>query len=145
MPKGGNRFSAGRPKGTGKYNEPTKVIRVPESRLAGVKAFLMGNPQTVPLFGPHNLSQPATHLNLHELGLHNIAKPALLQLTIDIHFPPEHFQVGDRLIIDQSLTPTSADWVLHLPKNGKHDATLERRGRKTADVWGVVVGVLRQF
>lgn len=37
---GGAREGAGRPKGSGKYNEPTKAIRVPESSISYIKDFL---------------------------------------------------------------------------------------------------------
>ena len=38
---GGARSGAGRPKGSGKYKEPTKAIRVPESSIAHIKNFLV--------------------------------------------------------------------------------------------------------
>lgn len=37
---GGKRSGSGRPKGTGKYGEPTKAIRVPEGSIAHIKSFL---------------------------------------------------------------------------------------------------------
>lgn len=37
---GGKRLGSGRPKGTGKYGEPTKAIRVPEGSVAHIKEFL---------------------------------------------------------------------------------------------------------
>ena len=37
---GGKRTGAGRPKGTGQYGTATKVMRVPESKVEDVKAFL---------------------------------------------------------------------------------------------------------
>lgn len=37
---GGKRAGAGRPKGSGKYNEPTKAIRVPEGSVSYIKDFL---------------------------------------------------------------------------------------------------------
>lgn len=38
--RGGKREGSGRPKGSGKYNEPTKAIRVPEGSVAHIKHFL---------------------------------------------------------------------------------------------------------
>ena len=38
MGRGGIRKGAGRPKGQGKYNEPTKPIRIPESMISDVVA-----------------------------------------------------------------------------------------------------------
>ena len=40
MPRGGSRIGAGRPKGQGKYKEPTKPIRIPESLISGVMEFV---------------------------------------------------------------------------------------------------------
>jgi len=41
---GGAREGAGRPKGSGKYKEPTKAIRVPEGSITYIKQFLEGYP-----------------------------------------------------------------------------------------------------
>ncbi|MBS0290211.1 MAG: translesion error-prone DNA polymerase V autoproteolytic subunit [Proteobacteria bacterium] len=38
--RGGKREGAGRPHGTGKYGEPTKAIRVPQSLVHGLQQFL---------------------------------------------------------------------------------------------------------
>ena len=37
---GGKRSGSGRPKGTGKYGEPTKAIRVPEGSITHIKHFI---------------------------------------------------------------------------------------------------------
>ncbi len=39
--RGGKRDGAGRPQGTGKYGEPTKAIRVPQSLVDGIQQFLI--------------------------------------------------------------------------------------------------------
>jgi len=41
---GGARSGAGRPKGSGKYKEPTKAIRVPEGSISFIKSFLANYP-----------------------------------------------------------------------------------------------------
>ena len=41
---GGSRSGAGRPKGSGKYKEPTKAIRVPQGSLSYIKEFLESYP-----------------------------------------------------------------------------------------------------
>ena len=46
---GGARSGAGRPKGTGKYKEPTKAIRVPEGSISYIKEFLEGYPNVTEL------------------------------------------------------------------------------------------------
>ena len=42
--RGGTRAGAGRPKGSGKYKEATKAIRVPESSITYIKDFLAHYP-----------------------------------------------------------------------------------------------------
>jgi DNA polymerase V len=44
---GGARSGAGRPKGSGKYKEPTKAIRVPEGSITYIKEFLEGYPNVL--------------------------------------------------------------------------------------------------
>ena len=50
MPRGGPRIGAGRPKGQGKYKEPTKPIRVPESLISGVMEFVESSGYNLPLY-----------------------------------------------------------------------------------------------
>ncbi len=40
MPRGGKRKGAGRPKGTGKFGEPTKAVRLPISMIDDVLEFI---------------------------------------------------------------------------------------------------------
>lgn len=42
--RGGPRQGAGRPKGTGKFNEPTRAIRVPEGSVTYIEDFLQRYP-----------------------------------------------------------------------------------------------------
>lgn len=42
--RGGKRAGAGRPRGSGKYSEPTKAIRVPEGSITYIKDFLSRYP-----------------------------------------------------------------------------------------------------
>jgi len=44
---GGARSGAGRPKGSGKYKEPTKAIRVPEGSISFIKEFLTHYPEEI--------------------------------------------------------------------------------------------------
>ena len=50
MPRGGQRIGAGRPVGTGKYDRPTKTMRVPVDMLADVALFLESKGYSIPLF-----------------------------------------------------------------------------------------------
>lgn len=46
---GGSRPGAGRPKGTGKYREPTKAIRVPEGSISYIREYLAHYPDVTEL------------------------------------------------------------------------------------------------
>ena len=50
MPRGGARLGAGRPKGQGKYREPTKPIRIPESLLGEVIELISTEGYSLPLY-----------------------------------------------------------------------------------------------
>ena len=50
MPKGGARIGAGRPKGQGKYKEPTKPIRIPESKIEKILDYIKGYDYKLPLY-----------------------------------------------------------------------------------------------
>ena len=55
---GGRREGAGRPKGSGKYKEPTKAIRVPEGSLSFIKDYLKNYPELTLTSGtPNNISK----------------------------------------------------------------------------------------
>ena len=60
---GGKRCGSGRPKGTGKYGEPTKAIRVPEGSINHIKSFLENDyhPTTKPT--PQKASSNITNLH----------------------------------------------------------------------------------
>jgi DNA polymerase V len=51
MPRGGKRAGAGRPKGTGKYSESTKAIRVPISMVERVLEYARSGGFKLPLYG----------------------------------------------------------------------------------------------
>lgn len=50
MVRGGARQGAGRPKGQGKYQEPTKPIRIPESLVGNVLTFVESDGYRLPLY-----------------------------------------------------------------------------------------------
>ena len=51
MPRGGKRSGAGRPKGTGKFSESTKAIRVPESMVERILEYAHAGGFKLPLYG----------------------------------------------------------------------------------------------
>ncbi len=68
---GGARPGAGRPKGSGKYKEPTKAIRVPESSVTYIKEFLIGYPDVIEFSqaASSRNPQPEQDSNVHRLEI----------------------------------------------------------------------------
>lgn len=88
--RGGARVGAGRKKGSGQYKEPTKVVRLPESKIPLVKAWLQTLVEQPELETPPALGEgvsieranPATHLPL-PLFSHKVAAAGLSSATDD--------------------------------------------------------------
>ena len=119
---GGKRENAGR---RPKYHEKTVVMRVPESKITAIKAWL--NPQVLErqnhiaiyinqLYCKTSLSLPSlnNHLEPVDLNEHLIHNP-LATFIFEIKSPNmgcNKIEVGDQLLIDSSLTPKNNDIVL---------------------------------
>lgn len=72
---GGARTGAGRPKGSGKYKESTRAIRVPEGSITYIKSFLETYPD-VTEFGTAALT-PSSNITHGNIDPDNIAKLAI--------------------------------------------------------------------
>ncbi len=141
MSHGGARRGAGRPKGQGRYGEPTKVVRIPQSKVADVLGFLRSAQDTslaVPLYSSFvkaGFPSPAddyieTHLDLNE---HLIKHPAATFLVrtsgdsmigIGIHS-------GDILVVDRSLEAAHGRIVI-AALNG--ELTVKRLYRQNGEI-----------
>lgn len=137
--KGGARPGAGRPKGTGKYGEPTRAIRVPESAISDIQSWLLerkpekakstcnlqilkptkGKVVNLPLYAnriPAGFPSPAddhidVKLNIHE---HLVKNPAA---TFYVRVEGESMlgagiHPDDILVVDRSITPVSGKIVI---------------------------------
>ena len=81
MKHGGARKGAGRPKGQGRYGEPTQPIRLPLSLLKPALRFIENKGYQLPLYGskvPAGFPSPADdHIESHlDLNEHLIKHPA---------------------------------------------------------------------
>jgi DNA polymerase V len=117
MPSGGARKGAGRPKGKGKYNEPTKAIRLPLSIIQALEKKQF--PQLLPLYLSKvsaGFPSPAEDDLADKLDLNDylIKHPAatflvrangLSMINAGIH-------ENDILIVDRSLTPSDGKIVI---------------------------------
>jgi len=93
---GGARSGAGRPKGTGKYKEPTKAIRVPEGSITYIKEFLETYPDITKVgsVAPHNANSD----NVVRL------KIPLFSSTVAAGFPsPAEDHVEDTLDLNEYM------------------------------------------
>ena len=168
MPRGGKRPGAGRPKGTGKYSESTRAIRVPESMVDRILEFAHSGGFKLPLYGgkvaagspaptddyiegmmdltEHLINDPATTFFVRVTGYS--------MLNAGIH--PD-----DILVVDRSLTPRHGkiviaavegeltvkrlyqkDNVVRLMPENDEFQPIDIRPDETLHIWGVVTNVI---
>ena len=171
MGRGGSRLGAGRPKGQGKYKEPTKPIRIPESMVENVLAFIEHGSCNIPLYacsveagfpspaddfieGKLDLNQ---HLIKHPTATFFVRASGDSMLGAGIHS-------GDILIVDRSITPRHGKIVIAAidgqltvkrfhqssqgtflqPENTEYSTIKLEEGNDVV-IWGVVTSVIHQL
>lgn len=118
MARGGKRTGAGRPKGSGKYGEPTRAVRLPISRITQLEA-LLDRPQKLPLYlhpvaaGLPTLAEDAIDewINLHDHLLRHPQDSFLVPVAGD-SMTGAGIYSGDLLIVDRAIAPTSGKIVV---------------------------------
>ena len=170
MPRGGSRIGAGRPKGQGKYKEPTKPIRIPESLISGVMEFVESSGYNLPLYScsvQAGFPSPADDHMEGELDLNKylIKHPTA---TFFVRAAGESMigagiHPGDILVVDRSEEAKHGKIViaaidgqltvkrLHksknetylLPENKDFEAIKFDEGNEVV-IWGVVTNVLHK-
>lgn len=119
MVKGGKRLGAGRPRG-GKYQEETKVMRIPYSRVEEVLSFLdMRMHFQVPLYSSKvRAGFPApgdddieAYLDLNQRYINSPASTFFVIASGDSMINA-HIQDGDMLIVDRSIKATHGKIVI---------------------------------
>lgn len=130
---GGKREGAGRPKGTGKYGEPTQAIRVPQSFIPKIKAWLVTHKrqtcladvepifseQPLPLFAtkiPAGFPSPAddyieTRLDLNRHLIKHPAASFFVRVQGDSMIGAGIYP-NDLLVVDRSLEPIDGKVVI---------------------------------
>ncbi len=168
MPRGGKRSGAGRPKGTGKYSESTKAIRVPESMVERILEFAHSGGFKLPLYGGKVAAGcPAPTddyiegmLDLSEHLIHDPASTFFVRVTgysmINAGIHPD-----DILIVDRSLQPNHGKIVIAaidgeltvkrlykkqgevrlMPENDDFEP-IEIGSEETLHIWGIVTNVI---
>lgn len=173
MVRGGKRVGAGRKSGSGKYGESTIPVRVPESRVEDVRAFLeqtAAATYSLPVFTSRvqagDPSPADDHADLHlNLNDHLVRNP---DSTFCVRVAGESMRDagifdGDLLVVDRALPATNGKVVVAVvdgaltvkrleSKSGKlrllpenSDFTPIEIGEDTAfSIWGVVTSVIHQ-
>lgn len=98
---GGARSGAGRPKGSGKYKEPTKAIRVPEGSITYIKEFLASYPDVTEIGSFGN-----AHSSLDNTSLDNLTRLEipLFSSTVAAGYPsPAEDHVEDTLDLNEYM------------------------------------------
>ena len=171
MPRGGARIGAGRPKGQGKYNEPTKPIRIPASMIQEILEYVQTNGYNLPLFTSAvkaGFTSPADdymerkldlnkHLIKHPTATFFVRAAGESMIKVGIHH-------GDILIVDRSLEAKHGKIIIaavdgeltvkRLYKSSKGTYLMPENDQykpikitNTNDVviWGVVTNVLHEL
>lgn len=170
-PRGGFRAGSGRSKGSGKYGEETRVIRVPVTRIPEVRALLENKSETLlPLFSSSvqaGFPSPADdyierYLDLNSEFIRHPAATFFLRATGDSMKDAGIF-AGDLLLVDRSLEPLDGKIVIAAVngeltvkrlcrKNGKtrllpantRFKPIEITGEEDLVIWGVVTLVMHE-
>jgi len=170
MARGGKRKGAGRPKGTGKFGEPTKAIRLPISMIDRIMQFIAQKGLVMPIYttqvqasfsSPADDTQPDT-CNLLECLVPNLDATFLVRVQgesmtgVGIH-------PNDLLLVDKSIEATHENIVLAVVDGEITVKRLLRKGDKIElvaenpnfpsivisneselNIWGVVKQVIHQ-
>ena len=122
MTRGGKREGAGRKKGSNKYGEPTKVMRIPESLVDHVSEILKikaDEPYGIPLYGggvSAGLPLPAEanleeYLDLNKKLVRNAAATFLVRANGD-SMTGAGINDRDLLVVDRSIDAKSGSVIV---------------------------------
>ena len=168
MTRGGKRAGAGRPRGSNRYKEPTKPIRVPESKIEDVLAFVQGTNYDLPFYScavQAGFPSPADdHLEGSlDLNKHLVKNPAatfFVRASGD-SMVDAGINSGDILVVDRSLAAKNGKIVIaviegqltvkrlnqsaqgaYLTSENAHYPNFKIDEEQGIVVWGVVTNVL---
>ena len=169
-PSGGSRKGAGRPKGGGKYKEPTKPLRVPESLVNQVLDYVQTDGYQIPLYASSvqaGFPSPAddymeTKLDVSKLLIKHPTATFFVRAAGDSMINAG-IHPGDILVVDRSLEYKNGKIViaaidgqltvkrLHktpqatylMPENPAYPPIKFEEGNEVV-IWGVVTYVLHE-
>lgn len=170
MARGGKRKGAGRPKGTGKFGEPTKAIRLPISMIDRIMEFIAQKGLIFPVYTTQvqaGFPSPAddTAAEAFDLVKYLIKNPPatfLVRATGDSMTGAGIFP-NDVLVVDKSAEPSNEDIVIAVVNNEftvkrlvRKDGKIELKAENPAfpsiivndeqelNIWGVVKHVIHE-
>ena len=115
MPRGGKRKGAGRPKGTGKFGEPTKAVRLPVSKIDQIMQFIERNAD---MYSVYASDKPVAGKKPEQRGLADelLGNPAstFFVRIFDGSMKGAGISASDTLIVDKSREPGHGDIVVAL-------------------------------
>ncbi|MBX7067534.1 MAG: translesion error-prone DNA polymerase V autoproteolytic subunit [Parachlamydiales bacterium] len=119
MGRGGKRMGAGRPRGTGKFGEPTKPIRIPISDLEKALRCIQNRFFKLPLYHcpvkagiPESVeAEVEKEVDLNEILVKNAANTFLVKVN-GSSMIDAGIQEGDLLIVDRSIEPVNQKIVI---------------------------------
>lgn len=169
--RGGLRTGAGRPKGQGKYQEPTKPIRVPVSILGKVQDFVENKGYEIPLYlcavsaGYPSAADDhvAENIDLNKYLVKHPTATFLVRVVGD-SMVNAGINQSDVLVVDRSIEARSGrivvaaingeltvkrlsktnEGVYLLPENDNYEPIKIEEGNENI-VWGVVTNVIHKF
>lgn len=138
MSHGGKRHGAGRKAGSGKWGEPTKVIRLPESRVKEVLSILDTGSYDIPYYTSKvqaGFPSPADDymegkINLNEHLIKNPAATFIVRVTGNSMIEAGIYD-GDEIIVDRSIKPADGKIVVAIVDN---DLTVKRLYHKDGKI-----------
>lgn len=135
---GGKRQGAGRKPGSGKYGEPTKLMRVPESLAEEIKGFVRVRRvkrQKIPLFMasvpaglPQNLEDHVEdYIDLNEFFIRDPEETFMVTAKGE-SMTGANIKPGDTLIVDRSIEPMHGHIVIAVVDGNLTVKTLKKTG-----------------
>jgi DNA polymerase V len=171
MPKGGQRFGAGRPKGSGKFGQDTKAVRVPISDIDTIFRYVRNEFYHLPFY-QHAISagflsptedDMEDKLDLNELLIKHPSATFFLKVS-GSSMINAGIHNNDILIVDRSIEPTHGRIVIAAVngeltvkklsiKNQKTQLVAENNTYAPIDIteemdlviWGVVTNVIHSL
>jgi len=171
MARGGKRQGAGRPKGTGKFSESTKAIRVPESMVERILEYAHSGGFKIPLYGGKVAAGcPAPtddyiedQIDLAEHLIHNPTATFFVRVTgfsmVNAAIHPDDILIVDRSMeaqhgkiviaaVEGELTVKrlykKSGLVRLMPENDDFEP-IDIAPEETLHIWGVVTNVIHSL